>query len=588
MVSKISKPLLWCALILVSELVAVFLLTGHWALSHERKTLICTAVHLFLLLSLFTPPRNNLLTIGIPLLFAFSTISIKLAGGEDLYPKEMLQYIGYIAAVYGILLSIGLFISQKHLRKIYFLLLFLFLLLPFGGLWFYYGISGSLIHADTLMAILQTNSDESQSYLKDHLNGRSLLACAATIVLFIGFAMSIKNFPQKSISSLRNKKSIAFLLVFLVSAGYLLHHGRQNLLAHLYSDTKKYAEEYDNFAARKEKRAANLQTLNIAKGDTKGVYVLVVGESQNKLHMNAYGYERPTTPWLSQMRGNENFLFFDKAYSCHTHTVPVLSYALTAKNQYNDMPLENAISLLEVAKAAGYKTVWLSNQVRYGAYDTPTTVIASEADEQIWLNHHVGKTTKTDTYDGKLIDALKEIKYADRMLIVIHLMGCHGSYEDRYPSTYDVFSGGTKQIDAYDNAVLYNDYVMSQIYETAEAIPHFQAMTFFSDHTDAVKENLGHDSSNFVWPMTYIPFYIATSEEYRASHEETWKTLSAHKSAVFTNDLIFNTLMGLMDIRDYPSYEPENDFTRPTYDDNISRFRTLFCKKKITEDTDSN
>ena len=129
---------------------------------------------------------------------------------------------------------------------------------------------------------------------------------------------------------------------------------------------------------------------------------------------------------------------------------------------------------------------------------------------------------------------------------------------------------------------------MSQIYETAEAIPHFQAMTFFSDHTDAVKENLGHDSSNFVWPMTYIPFYIATSEEYRASHEETVKALSAHKSAVFTNDLIFNTLMGLMDIRDYPSYEPENDFTRPTYDDNISRFRTLFGKKKITEDTDSN
>ena len=58
MVSKISKPLLWCALILVSELVAVFLLTGHWALSYERKTLICTAVHLFLLLSLFTPPER--------------------------------------------------------------------------------------------------------------------------------------------------------------------------------------------------------------------------------------------------------------------------------------------------------------------------------------------------------------------------------------------------------------------------------------------------------------------------------------------------------------------------------------------------
>ncbi len=538
----------------------------------------------FFIVFIVYPPERNLLTIGLPLLFAFSTIYIKLAGGEDLYPKEMLQYIGYIAAVYSILLSLGLFIPNLHLRKIYFLLLFLLLLLPFGGLWFYYGISGSLVHADTLMAILQTNSSEGQSYLQDHLNGRSIFACTATILLFIGFAMSIKDFPRKSISSLRNKKSIVFLMAFLVSAGYLLHHGRQNLLAHLYSNTQKYAQEYNNFAARKEKRSATLQALDVAKSDAKGVYILVVGESQNKLHMNAYGYKRSTTPWLSQMRGNENFLFFEKAYSCHTHTVPVLSYALTAKNQYNDMPLENAASILEIAKAAGYKTVWLSNQVRYGAYDTPTTVIASEADEQIWLNHHVGKTTETDTYDGKLVDALREIKYTDRMLIVIHLMGCHGSYEDRYLATYDTFHGGLKQIDAYDNAVLYNDYVMSQIYETAKQIPHFRTMIFFSDHTDAVDENLSHDSSNFVWPMTYIPFYIATSDEYLTTHTETVKALTNHKDTIFTNDLIFNTLIGLMDIRDYPSYEPENDFTRSTYDDHISRFRTLFGKKKISED----
>ncbi len=589
MVSKISKPLFWCALILLSELLAVFLLTGSWAFSHERKALICTTGLLFLLFSLFTPPRKNLLTIGIPLLFAFSTIYIKLASGEDLSPKEMLQYIGYVAAIYSLLLSVGLFIPKLYLRRLYFLLLFLLLLLPFGGLWFYYGISGSFIHADTLMAILQTNSSESQSYLKDYLTGRSLLACLVAILLFLGFAMNIKDFPRKSISSLRSKKSVAFLLVFLIFAGYLLHHGRKNPLALLYLDTQKYVQEYEHFAARKEKRDVGLQALSeIPRSNEKGVYLLVVGESQNKLHMNAYGYPRPTTPWLSKMRNNTNFLFFDKAYSCHTHTVPVLSYALTAKNQYNDMPLENAISLLEVAKAAGYKTVWLSNQVRYGAYDTPTTVIASEADEQIWLNHHVGKTTDTDSYDGKLVDKLKEIKYSDRMLIVIHLMGCHGSYEDRYPATRQVFRNGMKRIDAYDNAVLYNDYVMSRIYETAESIPHFQAMMFFSDHTDAVDQNLGHDSSNFVWPMTYIPFYIATSEEYRTTHQETVANLARHKDTVFTNDLVFNTVMGLMDVKDYPQYEPQNDFAKETYDDNTARFRTLFGKKKITDDTVSN
>ncbi len=500
-------------------------------------------------------------------------------------PIDVLQYIGYITAVYGILLSLGLFIPKLALRKLYFLLIFFLLLLPFGGLWFYYGISGSFVHADTLMAILQTNSSESQSYLKDYMNGKSLLACLVTILLFIGFAASIKNFPQKSISSFGNIKFIAALLIFMASTGYLLYHGQNNFLTALYAETKSYAEEYNRFAARKSERNASLQNLQgISHAAEKGVYILVIGESQNKLHMQAYGYSRPTTPWLSQMRENKNFLFFDTAYSCHTHTVPVLSYALTAKNQYNDLALENAASILEVAKAAGYETVWLSNQVRYGAYDTPTTVIASEADQQIWLNHHVGKTTATDSYDGKLIEALKKIKYSDRMLIVIHQMGCHGSYEKRAPADYQVFKGGNKQIDVYDNAVFYNDHVMSQIYEAAQAIPHFQTMMFFSDHTDDVDDNLGHDSSNFAWPMTYIPFYIAASDEYQATHGETLQALANHQNTVFTNDLVFNTLLGLMDIRDYPSYEPQNDFTKDTYDDNISRFRTLFGKKKITED----
>ena len=539
---------------------------------------------LFVVLNVY-PPRRNLLTIGFPLLFAFSTIYIKSAGGEDLYPMEMLQYIGYITAVYGTLLSLGLFIPKSNLRKLYFLLLFLILLLPFGSLWFYYSISGNFIQSDTLMAILQTNSGESQSYLKDHLNGKSLLVCFTTIFLFLGFAVSIKSFPQKSISSFRNKKSIVLLLIFLVAAGYLLHHGRRNTLARLYSNTKKYAQEYKSFSDSKKKRAASLQTLSgISRVQGKGVYILVVGESQNKLHMNAYGYDRPTTPWLSQMRENENFLFFDKAYSCHTHTVPVLSYALTAKNQYNDISLENAASILEVARAAGYETVWLSNQVRYGAWDTPISVIADEADRQIWLNHNVGKTTATDSFDGKLADELKKIEYSDRMLIVIHLMGCHGSYEDRYPADFQIFHGENKEIDAYDNAVLYNDYVLSQIYEAAETLPHFQSMLFFSDHTDAVDQNLSHDAGNFVWPMTYIPFYIATSEEYRKSHGEAIETLKSHKDAVFTNDLIFNTLLGLMDIRDYPTYEPQNDFTKSTYDADANRFRTLYGKKKISED----
>ena len=126
---------------------------------------------------------------------------------------------------------------------------------------------------------------------------------------------------------------------------------------------------------------------------------------------------------LTLTKDDSRFLLFDQAYSCHVQTVPVLSYALTAKNQYNDMELEQAVSIVDMAKAAGYETVWLSNQVHYGAWDTPISVIGETADYHEWINSHVGQTLDTDYYDGELLEHLKDIPKSDKMLIVLHLMG---------------------------------------------------------------------------------------------------------------------------------------------------------------------
>lgn len=94
------------------------------------------------------------------------------------------------------------------------------------------------------------------------------------------------------------------------------------------------------------------------------------------------------------MKNQHGFLLFDNAYSCHSHTVPVLTYALTAKNQYNTLPLEQAASIIEIAQAADFHTVWISNQVKYGAWDTPVSVIADQSQTQYWLNGHLGETTQ--------------------------------------------------------------------------------------------------------------------------------------------------------------------------------------------------
>ena len=98
---------------------------------------------------------------------------------------------------------------------------------------------------------------------------------------------------------------------------------------------------------------------------------------------------------------------FNHVYSCYTQTVQVLTCALTEKNQYNGMNLSDAYSIIDLAREAGFKTTWISNQSRFGIWDTPIGAIGSECDDQYWLNQYIGTDVITKDYDTALIPYLK-------------------------------------------------------------------------------------------------------------------------------------------------------------------------------------
>ena len=234
-------------------------------------------------------------------------------------------------------------------------------------------------------------------------------------------------------------------------------------------------------------------------------------------------------------------------------------------------------------RAAGYGTVWLSNQVRYGGWGTPVTVIAEEADQKIWINSHQGNTLDTEYYDGELINRLQDIKRSGKMLIVVHLMGNHTSYHSRYPAEFDKFKEEGKRSE-YDNSILYNDHVMKQLLGEVSRWPEFQGLLYFSDHGESVELDLGHNPGKFVFEMTYIPMYMYFSPAYIQENEKTFRTLQAAQTHYFTNDLIFNTMLGIMDIRNDAFYEAENDLTATGYNADVKRFKTLYGKRSILED----
>lgn len=551
-------------------------ISGDYTLRHSNG-IILSAVGIALASRVYIERKVYFCQISLLFLLANSIFLIKLVLGNFIGLSSVKNYANFSIALLNLALLLPMLFEKHVIRSVLRFIFLAVILLPVFFILGYYSVTSTVFAPDTLLAIAQTNIQEAIEYAKDNFSCKTifLIILANASVFFV----AIKN-TQKI---LWNKYNL-FLVLFCITACLVgVYKYRDNIITDIPKQASKTLAQYKNFSKERTDRKDNMSKLLLAHKPEAGVYVLVIGELQNRAHMQAYNYHRATTPWLDSMKNDKNMLLFTKVYSCHTHTVPTLLYALTAKNQYNNIAVKNAVSVLEVAEAAGFETVWLSNQVKYSAWDTPVTSIASEANQQKWINSTLGESTNTDYFDGKLIEELEKIKITDKMLIVMHLMGNHGSYEQRYPKAFEKYDG-KNTIDKYDNSIIYNDYVMSQVYKRARKIPNFKGLVYCSDHADAIDKNLSHDAAQFDFDMTHIPLYIYLSDSYIQNNSAKYKSLEKQKNKLFTNDLLFNLMLGVLGINLNNIYEPNNDPTADTFDNNKERFKTLYGKKYICEE----
>lgn len=498
-------------------------ISGDYTLRHSNG-IILSAVGIALASRVYIERKVYFCQISLLFLLANSIFLIKLVLGNFIGLSSVKNYANFSIALLNLALLLPMLFEKHVIRSVLRFIFLAVILLPVFFILGYYSVTSTVFAPDTLLAIAQTNIQEAIEYAKDNFSCKTifLIILANASVFFV----AIKN-TQKI---LWNKYNL-FLVLFCITACLVgVYKYRDNIITDIPKQASKTLAQYKNFSKERTDRKDNMSKLLLSHKPEAGVYVLVIGESQNRAHMQAYNYHRATTPWLDSMKNDKNMLLFTKAYSCHTHTVPTLLYALTAKNQYNNIAVKNAVSVLEVAEAAGFETVWLSNQVKYSAWDTPVTSIASEANQQKWINSTLGESTNTDYFDGKLIEELEKIKITDKMLIVMHLMGNHGSYEQRYPKAFEKYDG-KNTIDKYDNSIIYNDYVMSQVYKRARKIPNFKGLVYCSDHADAIDKNLSHDAAQFDFDMTHIPLYIYLSDSYIQNNSAKYKSLEKQKTS---------------------------------------------------------
>ncbi len=283
---------------------------------------------------------------------------------------------------------------------------------------------------------------------------------------------------------------------------------------------------------------APLANLKDANAGLPATLVLVIGESTNRQRMSLYGYPRATTPKLDRIR--DQLDVFDNVITPRPYTIEALQQVLTFADERNPNLYLTKPSLLNMMKQAGYKTYWITNQQTLTKRNTMLTTFSKQADEQFYLNNNRNQNARQ--YDDDVLPPFEKVLAdpAPRKFIVVHLLGTHMSYQYRYPPEYDRFTDRQGVPDSvtddqlptynsYDNAVLFNDHVVSSLIERFSGSNANGFLLYLSDHGEAVfdpeqPDVLGRNEAAPTAPMYTIPFMLWRSPQWRAAHPQELST----------------------------------------------------------------
>lgn len=440
------------------------------------------------------------------------------------------------------------------------------------------------LEINAVLAFYQTNFSEAVSYCKDMVVFKRALL--VFLILIITYLLAYKTVSTLFLKFNRYSYSIFFMCILISYNGF--DKFRYNSYTAPFADAGEVLNAFSEYSDLTRLRANDIKKFeDCSKTTFEGTYVVVIGESESRVNMNCYGYKESNTPFQTELKKNNNSIFFNNAFSNHTHTVPVLSYALTTKNQYNnkDLAVKDIVSLVDVARySLGYHTVWLSNQNKIGVWENPLSAIAESSDEKIWSNEFSLLNYSDKMYDEIILEYFDKINLSGKKnIIFIHLMGSHASYADRYPQSFAKFKSDSETVNNYNNSIYYNDYVLQLILQKAEKLPNFKALLYFSDHGDDAEKGIYHNSAQFTYPMAEIPLWMYFSDSYISEHKIKFDSLKNHAVTPFTNDLIFDTVLGILGAQKSEFYYKNNDLSSMEYNHSFHDLKTLHGKKSLSE-----
>jgi lipid A ethanolaminephosphotransferase len=303
-----------------------------------------------------------------------------------------------------------------------------------------------------------------------------------------------------------------------------------------------------------EKRIIDDAIISETDKSKKKLVVLVIGETVRAQNWGLSGYERETTPELK----SKEVINYPYAKTCGTNTEVSLPcmFSPYGKKNYDEKKIRTTESFLHILHRNSIPTSWIDNQSGCkGVCDGLDFLQARNIDN--------GDLCVKDgnCFDEILIKELdKKIDLSlNQQMITLHPIGNHGpAYHSRYPKKFEKFTPACNTSDlekctnaqivnAYDNAILYTDSVMSQMIDHLSKISDREVyLIYASDHGESLGENnlFLHGLPYRIAPdfQTRAPFFIwlgGKAKQIKSCVNKTANTPISHDNLYHTILSIF-------------------------------------------------
>lgn len=458
----------------------------------------------------------------------------------------------------------------------------LIILLITGSLTSYFMNTYNVVINDSMINnVVSTNINESMDLLSWQLVAYLVLLGLLPSLLILRTRIIQQDRRTAILSRLKlSLGSLILLIAMLFSFGdYYASFFREHKPVRYYSNPIYPVYSTVRFALSKMQSATGElrpigQDARLLESDKhRELVILVLGETARADRFSLNGYLRPTNPLLGEIARHDHLYSFTNFWSCATSTaesVPCMFSDLTEDNFTQTAALQSE-NVLDILARANTHILWLDN-------NSDSKGVALRVP---YVDYRFPKNNPVCDIECRDIGMLHNLKsYIDQhpkgdILIVLHQMGNHGpAYYKRYPPEFEKFKPVCKtnqleqctrhEIDnAYDNAILYTDYFLSEVIKLLEHYDNqFEAaMMYVSDHGESLGENglYLHGLPNILAPdvQRHVPFILWLNDQFTNDDINT-KRLHAETNKRFSHDNIFHTLLGLFEVQT-KAYDPSLD-----------------------------